>query len=176
MTQRIRTLSAVASVCLAVASANAVAAESFEFLFWPAPAAEADPRFIAMHEGPCGEVASARVQRMPIYSRLEPFAPEQVFELSDSGAVLRKWSIPVDTEPYALDANDLIFSYNSSLFRVTATGSIRRQLGRQPVPQPQTVACKIPAAFKNSTYANCWRHVDLRTNRTRTLAYLGTCT
>ena len=83
------------------------ASETFEFRFWPAPAAKADPRFVATHDGPCGEVATARVQSMPKYSKREPFAPERVFEIDPHGRVLNGWNIPVDTEPYALDKSDL---------------------------------------------------------------------
>jgi hypothetical protein len=33
---------------------SSFSAETFEFRFWPTPSASKDPRFIEMHDGPCG--------------------------------------------------------------------------------------------------------------------------
>ena len=81
---------------------SSVSAETYEFRFWPAPSARKDPRFIEMHDGPCGQVATARVRTMPKYSSQEPLAPERVFEVDPRGKTLRSWNIPVDSKPYAL--------------------------------------------------------------------------
>jgi hypothetical protein len=155
---------------------GAASAETFEFRFWPAPSAKKDPRFLEMHEGPCGEVATARVQAMPKYSRLEPLAPEQVFELNSGGKVLRSWNIPVDGEPLALDGNDLLFSFNAANYRVTTQGVVQPVSNELKASQAEPAQCKMPKAFQGSAYAGCWRHSDLRTKRSRLLAYQGVCT
>jgi hypothetical protein len=166
---------AVLLTAVLCASAS-VSSENFEFRFWPAPAARFDSRFVAMHDGPCGEVATARVQSMPKYSKHEPFAPERVFEIGPQGRVLHSWNIPVDSEPYALDKDDLLFSFNMTIYRVSATGLISREASPRKLRQPEPFDCRVPTAFHGSAYARCWRHVDVRNMRSRTLAYQGVCT
>jgi hypothetical protein len=157
-------------------ASSAASVETFEFRFWPAPSAKKDPRFLEMHEGPCGEVATARVRTMPKYSHLEPFAPERVFELDSVGKVLRSWNIPVDSEPLALDGNDLLFSFNATSYRVTTQGTVQRAPNEIKTTKAEPAQCTVPKAFQGSGYAGCWRHSDLRTKQLRLLVYQGVCT
>ena len=162
---------------LAVGWAGSAASnETFDFQFWPAPAAQREQRFLEMHHGPCGEVATARVQFMPSYSNQEPFAPERVFEIDSKGKTFRTWNIPVEADPYALVKNVLLFSYNANIYRVTSQGRISKV--KKPIKpiKPTLFNCKVPKAFHGSDYARCWRFVELGTNNVRLLVYQGVCT
>jgi hypothetical protein len=113
---------------------------------------------------------------MPKYSSQEPLAPERVFEVDPRGKTLRSWNIPVDSEPYAIDGNDLLFSFNAAMYRVTTQGAIQRAPNTLKATQAEPAECKIPSAFQGSAYARCWRHSELRTKQVRILAYQGICT
>ena len=70
--------------------------KSIEFHFWTSKATKNDNRVIRIDEHPCGEVAAARILKMPRYSKKSGLIPERVFELNRSGRTIRQWSMPVD--------------------------------------------------------------------------------
>jgi hypothetical protein len=167
----------IAGLLLIVAAAGACGAE-FELRFWPAPGADKDPRFVRFDDGPCGQVATARVKSMPRYSKTELFSPERVLELDSRGNVIRRWAIPVDATPYALDGSNLLFEFNESLFKVTASReiSILQDQAVQPASEPEPMQCVTPKEFLPSDYVTCWQFKDRRSGRKRLLAFEGVCT
>lgn len=167
----------ISGLLLIVTAVGAMAAD-FEFRFWPAPGAEKDPRFIRFDDGPCGQVATARVRTMPRYSKTEIFAPERVLELNGRGEVIRQWVIPVDATPYALDGNELLFVFSELSYRVSTSRVISEHKG-QPAkqsPAPEPVQCAKPKEFEPSDYVGCWQIKDQRSGNKRLLAFEGVCT
>lgn len=150
----------------------------FEFRFWPAPGAEKDPRFIRFDDGPCGQVATARVRTMPRYSKTALLAPERVLELNRRGEVIRQWDIPVDATPYALHGNDLLFAFSELSYRVSTSHVISELKGQAATqsPAPEPVQCVTPKEFEPSDYAGCWLFKDQRSGTKRLLAFEGVCT
>jgi hypothetical protein len=167
----------ISGLLLIVTAAGAMGAD-FEFRFWPAPGAEKDPRFIRFDDGPCGQVATARVRTMPRYSKAEIFAPERVLELNGRGEVIRQWGIPVDATPYALDGNDLLFAFSELSYRVSTTRVISELKGQtaKQSPAPEPVQCVTPKEFEPSDYVGCWQIKDRRSGNKRLLAFEGVCT
>jgi hypothetical protein len=92
----------VIAPALLVALPSLALGDTFEFSFWPPGPSFTDPRIVAIHEGPCGPVATARVERMPEHSKKEPLAPERVLELGSKGSVINQWRIPVDAQVLGL--------------------------------------------------------------------------
>jgi len=162
---------------LAVAASGTLGAE-FEFRFWPAPGVESDPRFVRIDDGPCGQVATARVRSMPRYSKTEMFAPERVLELNAQGKAIRQWAIPVDAAPYALAGNDLLFEFDESRYKVSTTRAVSKleERARAQATAPSAVQCVMPKEFGDSGYAGCWQFNDLRSGSKRVLAFEGVCT
>jgi hypothetical protein len=147
----------------------------FEFRFWPAPGARNDPRIVSMDDGPCGEVATARVPKMPNYAETEPFAPERVLELGSGGKILRRWAIPVDSTPYAVAGNDLFFTFDKTVYRVSLQGAVSLETSPPPADNAEEVECATPKEFLPSEYVGCWSFTDLRSKKPRVLAYEGVC-
>jgi hypothetical protein len=151
-------------------------AETFEFRFWPPSATYTDPRVSAIHDGPCGPVATARVQRMPQHSKKEPLAPERVLELDSRGEAINLWRVPVDSLVLGVSGQQLSFRFSESVFRVGTDGVIARD-SVSTFPAPVEVpACRAFRHFGDSAYAACWRHQDLASGKPRLLAYEGPCT
>jgi hypothetical protein len=165
----------LAWMLLTVLASGAFGAE-FEFRFWPSPGAENDLRFVRMDDGPCGQVATARVSSMPRHSKTELFAPERVLELDARGAVIRQWVIPVDSTPHALAGNDLLFEFGESIYKVSTSRAISKLDGSPSVPEPSAVQCATPKEFGPSGYVGCWQFQDLRSCSRRLLAFEGVCT
>lgn len=163
---------------LLVITASCASGAEFEFRFWPAPGADKDPRFVGIDDGPCGQVATARVSSMPRYSKTELFTPERVLELNDRGNVIRQWVIPVDAALYALDGNNLLFTFSDSLYKVSTARAVSQVENRLsvPPPAPESVQCAVPKEFQPSDYASCWRFKDRRSGNKRLLAFEGVCT
>src|SRR5262245_57191120 len=83
---------------------------TFEMEFWAGPCAEKDPRVVSVREhGPCsGKVALARITVMPAHSDKATLRPELAVELSASGSIIRRWSLPVDSVVVAVVGQRLI--------------------------------------------------------------------
>lgn len=112
---------------------------------------------------------------MPRYSKSEPLAPERVFELDTNSKVLRSWHIPVDSVPYAVQGNDLLFSFNDQIYRVSLQGKLGREATPPERGEPAAAQCRPLKEFQGSAYAQCWRYADLDSKQLRTLAFLGVC-
>lgn len=158
------------------AAATVVQAEEFEFTFWPSKTAATAPRLVLIDAGPCGEIATAKVQRMPRYSKDEPFVPDRAFEVAPNGAVLRTWNVPVGAVPQALQGGALVFSYGQGTFSVTQSGSIAKAKGLSEAQRPQPAKCRLPAELRQSGFAGCWSVMDLAAKKRHVLAYEGVCT
>jgi hypothetical protein len=156
----------LSGLLMAAAASSAVGAE-FEFRFWPAPGAEKDPRFVRMDDGPCGQVATARVKSIPPHSQAELFAPERVLELDARGVVIHRWVIPVDSTPYGLAGNDLLFEFSESIYKVSTSRTVSKLDSSPSVPAPLAVQCVTPKEFEPSGYVGCWQFQDLRSGSRR---------
>ena len=160
---------------LVAAAAQCSAAESYEFRFWPPDSSFSDSRVVAIHNGPCGPVATARVTRMPEHSAKEPLAPERVIEIGRQGNVIGRWRIPVDAQVTGISRARVSFEFNGSAFSVGKDGSIARETKLYPRTATQ-VSCKTARYFGESAYAACWQHQDAVTGKPRLLVYEGSCT
>ena len=163
-------------VAVLFAFASLSKADTFEFRFWPPSPSFSDPRVTAIHEGPCGPVATARVERMPQHSSKEPLAPERVLEISPNGTVLSRWRIPVDALVLGVVGQELFFQFNSAVFRVGTDGAIAREALRSFPARSEVPTCNAGKHFSGSAYASCWRHRDAASGVSRLLAYEGPCT
>jgi hypothetical protein len=149
---------------------------TFKFNFWPTPGAEKDPRFLARHEGPCGDVVEAAVSKMPSPRSGDVLGTDIVYELSGGNRIVNTWHLPVDALPVATAGRELVFRYNARHYAVTTAGSIR-QLSQLPRLANETeVKCKMPAALRRSGYARCAAFPRLGKVSRSVLAYQGPCT
>ena len=166
-----------AAVCaLVVLAAPYCAAQTYEFRFWPPDSSLSDPRVVAIDDGPCGPVATARVKRMPEHSPKEPLAPERVVELGRKGKVVNRWRIPVDAQVTGISRSRLTFEFNGAAFSVGTDGSIAKEKKQSPSTAAPLPSCITTPYFGESAYAACWRHQDAATGKSHLLVYEGVCT
>lgn len=146
--------------------------ESFQF--WPGSGAERAPGFERMGGHPCGEVAHAKVSKLPT-KKSGPLESEVVVELDHRGRVIRRWPMPVDFLPRALRREEMLFALGDHGFWVRPNGSFRKAT-TIPAPDDKPVECDLARVFGASEYARCSVFVDLETRKQRTLGYQAVCT
>lgn len=165
-----------ALLLLAAAMPSVVLAQSFEFAFWPSPAASSDPRVKEIAEHPCGSVAIARVRTIPPYKRDDVLVPERILETGPSGKVVRRWVMPVDGSVRGVVGDRLVIHYDSRLYEIRPDGRIALWTSKRSLPEPVLGVCNVPTELLPSDYAMCGRFIDLATGKPRQLSYEGVCT
>ncbi len=166
----------VAALGFLSAQFAAAQSRSFEFSFWPGKNARRDPRFRRMEEGPCGEVAKAKVSTVPSVNRNGALVAEEVLEINSSGQILRRWRIPIDTHVLAFRSNWLIFGHWSGLYQVDLQGRLARYSGPQPTGKSDYVSCEgLPKQLVHETTV-CHFLPDLATGQRRRISYDPPCT
>ena len=164
----------------AVACVTATAGDGQELKFWPGPLADLDPRVVEIIDHPCGTVAIARVAVMPLKSGDEALHPEIALELSHDGAVVRRWSFPVDSTVLAIQGLDLLVSLGGEqtddrALSISPEGDFRLTTPPRAVVR-RAVECPRLPEFKVSAYLRCWEFEEPGTGKVRRLAYEEPCT
>lgn len=177
-----RTLLAAALYLL---TSSAIAADAgISLAFWAGPGAKRDKRVTAIegHHACSGQLAYARVTRMPAPGSKGALQPEVVVELSPSGGVIGHWSLPVDEIVLGVRGKQIVVPYHgasandeSALF-ISLDQSL--VVGSRPneMPKPSATACPRIAEFGKSAYLRCFEYEDLELKATRRLAYQMPCT
>lgn len=178
----IRTLLAAA---LYLFTSSAIAADTgISLAFWAGPGAKRDKRVTAIegHHACTGQLAYARVTRMPAPGSKGALQPEVAVELSPSGGVIGHWSLPVDEIVLGVRGKQIVVPYHSGLANDKSALfiSLDRSLvvGPRPneMPKPASTACPRIAEFGQSAYLRCFEYVDIESKTTRRLAYQMPCT
>jgi hypothetical protein len=156
--------------------AAAHADEQYEFAFWPTPASAAHPNFVRAQEGACGDLAVARVRTMPDALSSKIFVADAVYELGPANKVLRRWSLPANTLPVAVDGSELLFAEGDKYFGVNPKGKIRRR-DLADRPELSTEAkCTLPPALRKSAFGRCHAFPRVGSAKKALLAFNGPCT
>ena len=178
MTVRLRQFRSCMLLCVVLVLSATASAQvaTFRFNFWPTPGVEEDPRFVARHEGACGDVVEALVSKMPAPTSGDALGADVAYELSRRNRVINTWHLPVNALPVATAGRELIFRYNGGHYAVDTKGNIR-QLGELPtLPDEAEVKCQLPQALRGSGYARCAAFPQLGKATKSVLAYQGPCT
>jgi hypothetical protein len=157
---------------------------SIVLAFWAGPGAKKDKRVIDVHDhSSCsGEVAHARVSKMPPPQSKGPLQPELVVELSDSGAVLKRWAMPVDSVVVGVRGNSVLvplYGGRSNDERALLISSDRSFV---VIPRPKVLpsstafACPRIPEFGETDYLTCLEFSDLESRNVRRLAFHAPCT
>lgn len=165
-------------------SSVAVAGGGLSLAFWAGPGVENDKRVteIEEHHACAGKRAYARVTRMPVPGAKGALQPEVVVELSPSGSVIGRWSLPVDEIVLGVRGKDIVAPYRgdsatdeSALF-ISRDRSLR--VGPRPseLPKPTAGECPRLPEFRQSAYLRCFAFVDLESKAIRRFAYQMPCT
>ena len=158
---------------LSIASAQ----QAYDLSFWPGPNAEKDRRFLQFDDHPCGKIAVARVVSLPPPRKGQALEPERVVEISPKGAVVRRWPMPVDYSPVAIEGNRILVQYGqASQLWVDTQGNISSPSKPIPLEIPERASCPRLREFGNSAYAGCWTFHDRKAHKPRILAFEGVCT
>ena len=124
-----------ASVCFLPAL---VSAEAVQVHFWPTnvPA----PATVVVDAHPCGSVLILQTDHVPQKPWLQA---DTVSQLDASGAVVKRWRVPVDLYPVGLDGDKVVMAFGSepdSTLRVGVDGTIEVAKGA-PTTFPKHAAC-----------------------------------
>lgn len=169
----------IAAIIL-IGACTAASAQSVDVPLWPGPGAKKDPRVISINDdGPCGPVALARISKLPSPKTKGPLQSERVVELSSSGAVLRTWPKPVDYDVLGIAGTQLLiapYGDTSNGMLVAMTGHFTATTPPMDRPSSTIYGCPRIPVFGNSAYVRCHEIKDLKSNKTRRLAYEGPCT
>ncbi len=150
--------------------------EKYEFAFWPTPASATHPDYVRAQEGACGDLAVARVRTMPDALSSKDFGTDAVYELGPTNTILRRWSLPANTWPVAVDGIELIFAEGGKYFSVDPEGKIRLKI-LEAKPEWSTEAkCKLPPALLKSEFGRCHAFPRIGTSKKALLALNGPCT
>lgn len=130
-----------------------------------------------LHEHPCGAVRSIRVHRLPAAGQPGHVpGTDEVVEYDPEGHLLRRWAVPVDALPLAIDGQRLFFSHYQAMFSVDTSGRLTKVASHAAAKQ-ESVEC--PAAivqeFKGSDFLGCSRMTDVATGKHRLIAAEGVC-
>jgi hypothetical protein len=157
-------------------SASFAAEKSFEFSFWTSPATKSDKRVNNISEHPCGEVAIAKVERLPKYSKTGALIPELVYEVNPlTNKVLRKWSMPVDGYLVAVQGDAIYVGYYQKTYRINLNRNVTLVESFPEQVNPHEVQCHIPNPIYPADYLSCLSYNDLSSGKPRIMSYEMVC-
>ena len=164
-----------------IASCTGARAQALpELQLWPGPGAEKDPRVASINEdGPCGPVALARVTKLPAPQAKGALQSELVVELSESGAIVRRWPKPINYDVAGLTGSRILISpYGGTTEALFVAPAGELEATTLPLDRPSLMPYKCPRipAFGNSAYVRCYEVRDINSGKLRRLAYEGPCT
>ena len=167
----------LALLALAISTVGGARAnEQYEFAFWPTPASAAHPDYVRAQEGACGDLAVARVRTMPDALSSKEFGSDAVYELGLTNRILRRWSLPANTWPVAVEGSELLFAEGGKYFSVNPEGKIRpRKLEAKPEWSTEA-KCKLPPALQRSEFGRCHAFPRVDSSKKALLALNGPCT
>ena len=153
------------------------APETFDIAVWANDDnVERLPNLVASETHACGASAVLRISRMPPYREGGAIGTELVVETGSDGIEARRWSVPVDYEPLALNGGELLVDHRGQRLWIGTNGSIRRERSTLSFTAAEAVACPRPGAHANSAYARCARFADGETGGQRLIQFEGPCT
>jgi hypothetical protein len=155
----------------------------FEVRVWAGANAKADPRVVKIvkHHACTGEVAVIRVDHMPPPRRKVTLEPELVVELSQTGKIIRRWPMPVDSIVAAVSGGQIIIPRGDARAGAEALAiNERGDLSLRTIPASadfgKSIKCPLIREFGDSAYLRCFEHRDLASGQIRRIAYQGPCT
>jgi hypothetical protein len=157
-------------------STSFAAEKSFEFNFWTSPATKSDKRVSSISEHPCGEVAIAKVGKLPKYSKTGALIPELVFEVNPlTNKVLRQWSMPVDGYLVAVQGDAIYVGYYQKTYRINLNRQVTLVENFPEQPNPHEVQCHIQNPLYSADSLTCLSYNDLNSEQPRIMSYQMVC-
>jgi hypothetical protein len=163
------------AACVLLPAGSMAATPAVLFQFWPGKGAERAPGFVETHGHPCGEVALAKVSKLPT-AKNGPLQSDLVVELNAGGKVIRRWPMPVDFLPRAVRGNELLVSIADEGYWVRPDGSFKKAEALPAIGDRQPFKCDLTRVFGKSDFAMCETLVDLVSHKKRTFGHQGVCT
>jgi hypothetical protein len=159
--------------------------QTVELRFWAGPGARGDHRVVDVSDHCCcsGEIAVARVSERPLPEAKSPLTSELVVELTEGGAVLRRWPMPVDLMVVGVRGEQILVPLPAVLGANAAPGILISPRGAvslttvpDQVPAPAPYTCPLIRESGDSDYLRCFEFRDLSSGEVRRLAFEGPCT
>ncbi|MCV6623455.1 MAG: hypothetical protein OIF51_17080 [Cellvibrionaceae bacterium] len=125
---------------------------------------------------PCGTTSEISLTSFPEPDAASEIGMEKVIEFSE-GAVVNRWSIPVDKYVLAVDGDSIYVPYRKQALRLYQDGTY--EVTSPPTYESRWIKqCPMEALseFRGSSYVVCHEYRDLQTQVVRRIAYEGPCT
>ena len=160
-------------------------ADEVELPFWAGKDAKTDKRVLKIMPHCCcsGDIAIARLSRLPLPGEKNPLEPELALELNESGEVLRRWPLPVDMRILAVDGDRILVpiaprtgSNTTMAIFISSQGEVFKTDMPNNFTEPVIYKCPSLTDFGKSAYVRCWIFRDLSSGKIRRLAFQGPCT
>lgn len=167
-----------AALCLSLTGC----ATTYRISVWPDAGEPADDATQAQIEAaglvehPCGWVREIDVAKLPPPGRRGHVrGTESTMEFDTAGAIVQRWSLPVDAWPQAIDGPNLIVGDGERALTIDGDGRLSASVGRQSETQAIDCPESIVDEYRDSEYLICVRMKDLTSGVERTVAYEANC-
>lgn len=166
----------IAAICLLTGGCQAASPVPLELRAGPGAAKDSRVSRIYEHDLCSGNIAIVRVKRLPT-SDDQALHPDWAYELDKSGAVVRRWPIPVENEVIGIAGNSLFVAPATSPEANWLTVELDGSYGASNFKGPKSVertAC--PAGYAKQPADRCFNVKDQSSQRLRLLSWAGPCT
>ena len=160
-------------------AATAAAPATYQVALWADDEQVARrPDVVRLEDHPCGRVAIVRLSAMPPWREhgRDGLGTELIAEAGTPPGGGMRWSVPVDYQPLAIRATEILVDASGQRLWIGTGGAIRREARGRRYPAIRAMQCPSGGAHRNSEYARCAGLTDLATGRMRTIQYEGVCT
>lgn len=166
------------ALCLSLAGC----ATTYRISVWPEAGEPADDATQAQIEAagliehPCGWVREIEVSKLPPPGRRGHLSgAESATEFDATGTILRRWSMPVDASPQAIDGESLVVGDGERALTIDRDGRLSVSVGSQSDTAAIDCPRGIVDAYEDSEFLICVRMKDLTSGAERAIAYEANC-
>ena len=145
--------------------------------FWAGPKTKQKQKI----EHPCGESVQVFVKAIPSPSDPE-MQSEEVLEFGPAGAVIQRWSVPIDSVVGGVAGGELLILEEiveeaniPPVYLAVSSGGTFRVVPFSSRSPNTSIACPPASGLPSSGYWECWKIVDGESGAERRFAYEGPC-
>lgn len=170
------------AIALALSVSLAGCATTYRISVWPDEgvppddATQAQIEAAGLIEHPCGWVREIEISKLPPPGRRGHVSgSEVVTEFDAAGAIVQRWSLPVDMWPQAIEGAMLVVADNERALAIDGEGRLSASVGRQSETNAIDCPSGIVEEYRDSEFLICVRMKDSTTGAERSIAYEANC-
>ena len=161
--------SALIIFCVAALEGCVSGGSSVSVSYWTTEVAP--PPYVQVSDHPCGRIVSIESSRVPANTAW--LRSEVVYEIDQTGTILRSWHTPIDYYPVGVEGDELRLAYGSEPPEVLVVNTSGRISGFINQPNRELEYHPCPKSFRAIDQAACVVHTK---SPLRLLAHAPPCT